>query len=102
MKKEKIVLANAFALTIAIIWVVCSLLIALFPAFTLAVTSWWMHGLALSVMGTWNLTWSNVLLGGITLVVAAWLSAYLFGWCWETISGKSIEQGARLTERKVS
>ncbi len=71
MKKEKIVLANALALTAAILWVVCSLLIAVFPAFALTVTTWWMHGLALSAMGTWNLTWSNVLLGGETLIVAA-------------------------------
>jgi len=88
MKKEKIVLANAFALTAAILWVVCSLLIAIFPAFALTVTSWWMHGLALSAMGTWNLTWGNAFLGGLTLIVATWLSAYLFGWCWETVSGK--------------
>lgn len=88
MKQEKIVLANAFALTIAILWVVCSLLIAIFPAFTLTVTAWWMHGLALSTMGTWHLTWGNVLLGGLTLVVVAWLSAYLFGWCWERVGGK--------------
>lgn len=90
MKKAKIVLANAFALTVAILWVVCSLIIAVFPAFALTVTTWWMHGLALSAMGTWNLTWGNFFLGGVTLVVAAWLSAYLFGWCWETVSGKQI------------
>jgi 2TM family of unknown function (DUF5676) len=88
MRTEKVVLANAFALTVAIVWVVCSLLIAVLPAFFLTVTTWWMHGLALSTMGTWNLTWGNFFLGGVTLVVAAWLSAYLFGWCWEIVSGK--------------
>lgn len=88
MKNEKIVLANGFALTVAILWVVCSLLIAAFPAFALTVTTWWMHGLTLSAMGTWHLTWGTVLLGGITLVVAAWLSAYLFAWCRALVSGK--------------
>jgi hypothetical protein len=85
MRKEKLVLANTFALAVAIIWVICSLLIALFPALTLAMTTWIMHGMALSA---WNLTWGNFILGGVTLVVAAWLSAYLFGWCWEIVSGK--------------
>lgn len=102
MKKEKIVLANALAFTAAILWVVCTLLIVVFPAFTLTVTTWWMHGLALSAMGTWNLTWSSVLFGGVTLIVAAWLSAYLFGWCWEKFSGKPSSQVAHATERKIS
>ena len=62
MNKEKIVLANALALTATILWVVCSLLVAVFPAFALTVTTWWMHGLALSAMGTWHLTWCNVFL----------------------------------------
>ncbi len=88
MKNEKIVLANALAFTFAILWVVCSLLIAVFPAFSLTVTTWWMHGLTLSAMGTWHLTWGNVLLGGGTLIVAAWLSAYLFAWCREIVSRK--------------
>ncbi|GCE03423.1 DUF5676 family membrane protein [Dictyobacter aurantiacus] len=88
MKEEKIALANAFAVTVAILWTVCSLVVAIFPAFALDVTTWWMHGL--TVMGTWHLTWGNFFLGGIVLVVIAWLSAYLFGWCWETFSGKRI------------
>lgn len=105
MKSGKIALANALALTTAILWVVCSLLIVVFPAAALTVTTWWMHGLALSSMGTWNLTWGNVLLGGITLMVAAWLIAYLFGWCWETVSGKPIgpdrrSQAARNSEER--
>ena len=99
MKNGKIALANAFALTTAIFWVVCSLVIAVVPAFSLTLTSWWMHGLALSTMGTWNLTWSNLLLGGLALVVAAWLSAYLFAWCWQLVSGQQIalrsSEGAR-------
>ena len=99
MKKEKIVLANAFAFTVTILWVVCSLIVAVFPAFSLTVTSWWMHGEAPSAMGTWNLTWGNVFLGGVTLAVAAWLSAYLFGWCWEIVSGKQI---ALHSEERVS
>lgn len=85
MRQEKIVLANAFAVTVAVVWSVCSLLVAVFPTFALTVTIWLMHGMALS---PWNLTWGNFLLGGLTSIVAAWLSAYLFGWCWETFSGK--------------
>lgn len=72
----------------AITWVICSLVIAVFPAFPLTVATWWMHGLALSAMGTWHLTEANFFLGALTFVVAAWLIAYLFGWCWEMVSGK--------------
>jgi hypothetical protein len=88
MKNEKIIRANAFALTVAIIWSFCSLLVALFPVFALTVTTWWMHGMSLAVMGPWHLTWSNFFLGGFTLVVIAWLGAYLFCWCWELFSGR--------------
>ncbi len=88
MKKEEIVLANAFAVTVTILWVVCSLIIAVFPAFSLTVTTWWMHGLAPSATETWHLTWSNFLLGGVTLVVSAWLGGYVLGWSLKKVRGK--------------
>ena len=47
-----------------------------------------MHGLAFSAMGTWHLTWGNVLLGGLVLAVFAWMGGFVFGWCWERVSGK--------------
>jgi hypothetical protein len=83
MKLDKMVLANAFALTTAVLWVVCSAIVWVLPAFSLTVTRWWMHGLDISVMGNWNLTFTNFIVGGVTIVVSTWVTGWLFGWSWE-------------------
>jgi uncharacterized membrane protein len=38
-------LANAFALAMAVLWVLCSAVIWLLPSFSWTVTGWWMHGM---------------------------------------------------------
>lgn len=88
MKLEKITIANASALTTAILWVICSIIVAILPAFSFSVTQWWMHGMTFSSMGQWNLNPSNFVLGGISLIIVAWVSGYTFGWSWETVSKK--------------
>ena len=88
MKLEKQVLANAFCLATVSVWVLCSLLVALLPKFSMRVFSWWMHGMDVSVLGNWNLTWSNFLLGGLTLAFSAWVTGWIFGWAWEKASKK--------------
>lgn len=86
MDLEKKVIANAFALSMAILWVVCSALVYLLPGFTLLVTKWWMHGMDIEVMGVWNLTLSSFVWGGLTLTIGAWIMGYIFGWSWERVS----------------
>lgn len=88
MKLEKMAIANASALAIVFLWVICSITAAILPAFSYSVTQSWMHGLALSPMGGWNLNLYNFLLGGISLIVVAWVSGYIFGWSWEFVSKK--------------
>ncbi len=82
------VLANAFALSTAILWALCSLIVWLLPDLSLTATEWWMHGMDLSVLGSWNLTLENFLLGGIILTGSLWVTGYIFGWCWEVLSKK--------------
>lgn len=88
MKLEKQILANTFGLATAILWTGCSILVALSPRFTMAVTRWWMHGMDISVMGGWNLNFNNFLLGGIAMVASAWIAGWVFGWSWEKLSSK--------------
>lgn len=88
IKLDKQILANSFALATAILWVLCTLLVWLWPDFTWRVTEWWMHGMDLTAMGGWNLTLNNFLLGGLTLVASAWVTGYTFGWSWEITSRK--------------
>jgi hypothetical protein len=88
MKYEKVILANAFALTTVVLWVLCTLVVAIFPDFSLSVTKWWMHGMNIFVMGSWNLDVTNVLFGGITLAISAWVTGYVLGWSFEIVGKK--------------
>lgn len=79
MKLDKTILAKAFGLTTAIFWIACTAVIWMLPNLSLEVTRWWMHGLDISVMGSY-LTLANFLLGGLTLTGSAWATGWVFGW----------------------
>ena len=74
--------ANALAVTTAFLWVLCTAFVWLLPSLSLTIVEWWMHGMSLEVMGEWNLTATNFVLGGLTLTVSAWVSGWVFGWVW--------------------
>jgi len=82
------VLANAFALTTIVSWVLCSLFVWLLPDLSMIVSEWWMHGMDLSGLGSWNPTLETFLLGGIILTGSMWVTGYIFGWAWERVSKK--------------
>ncbi|MDP3997373.1 MAG: DUF5676 family membrane protein [Candidatus Andersenbacteria bacterium] len=88
MKTDKITMANTFALTVGIVWLICAALVLVFPIFTLSTTRWWMHGMNVGMMGGWGMTSGNFLLGGITLVVSAWVTGWIFGWSWGQMDKK--------------
>lgn len=48
-----------------------------------------MHGMDLSVMGSWHLSVVNFLLGGITAVISAWVAGWVLGWSWQVVGGNS-------------
>lgn len=80
MKLTKELLANSFALSTAILWIFCSAFVWIFPGFSMTVSKWWMHGMQIENLGQFNLNISNFILGGITLVLSAWIIGYVFGW----------------------
>ena len=86
MKLDKVVLANTFALATTILRIICSLFVVLLPNLSMVISKWWMHGQDLTLMGDWKLDLANLLLGGLTLVISAWTSGYIFGWSWEKLS----------------
>jgi hypothetical protein len=88
MEFEKGRVANAFALTTVVIWIVCSVVVWLFPGFSMLITKWWMHGMEIGIMGEWNLTLYNFIMGGLTLGVSFWIIGWIFGWAWEKVGGK--------------
>jgi len=82
MKLTKHNLAHGFALATAILWVLCSGFVAIFPDFSRTITQWWMHGMEVA---QFNLEWSNFVWGGLTLVLSAWLAGWILGWSLEII-----------------
>ncbi len=86
---DKMRVANTLALTAGILWVLCSIVILVLPDFSLSVTEWWMHGMDISVMGSWNLDLMNFVLGGIALIVSAWVSGWVFAWSWDFVKKQS-------------
>lgn len=80
MKKDKTVLANAFALTIGITYVVCRLLVMLFPQMFLQITKSWFHLIDLTKISGNDLNFGFFVLGLLSSVISAWLFGYLLGW----------------------
>jgi len=85
VKLTKNNLANGLALATAILWVLCSAFVAIFPDFSHTVTVWWMHGMSIS---SFDLSFSNFIWGGLSLVAAFWLVGYVVGWSLEYVNKK--------------
>lgn len=78
MKHDPLACANAAAATTAIVFVVCRVLVGLFPDAFFAIAQSWFHGIALTKLDSWNLTASSFVLGVVSAAVTAWLIGYLF------------------------
>ena len=77
MKTQSYAIPNALAVTTAIVYVVCRLLVGLFPDISFIAESWF-HGIELSKLGNWNLTMSSFILGIISSAITAWIVGYIF------------------------
>lgn len=78
MKHEPIATANALAATIAIVFVVCRILVSLFPDLMFTIAQSWLHGVELAKLSSWDLTAQSFVLGLVSATVSAWLVGYLF------------------------
>ncbi|MCL5797354.1 MAG: DUF5676 family membrane protein [Patescibacteria group bacterium] len=78
MKHEPNATANAAAVTVAALYVVCRLAVSLFPDLAMSVAQSWFHGLELSKVSGWNLSMGSFILGLVTSTVSAWLIGYVF------------------------
>ena len=79
MKHDPIATANAMAVTVAFIAVVCALAIILAPELSLGIAQSWFHGIDLSkvqtVVGT---SLGSILYGWITATIGGWVVGYVF------------------------
>ena len=78
MKHNPNATANAAAVTVGLFYVVCRILVSLFPGLMFAIAESLLHGMALTQVGTWNLTMGSFILGLISSAVSAWVIGYVF------------------------
>lgn len=78
MKHDPIVTANATAVTVAFVYVVCAASIALFPTFSMMVASSWFHGIQLGKFGPGIVTPTSLVWGIVTATGGAWVVGYVF------------------------
>ena len=78
MKHEPNATANAAAVTVAALYIVCRIAVALFPDLTMSIAQSWFHGLELSSVSGWNLSLGSFILGLVTSTGGTWLVGYIF------------------------
>lgn len=78
IKAQSYAIPNALAVTTAIIYVLCRVLVGLFPDISFVVAQSWFHGIELSKSSAWNLTFVSFVLGLISSTITAWVVGYIF------------------------
>lgn len=76
--KQQFAIANALAVTTAVVFVVCRLLVGLFPDLSFAIAQSWFHGIELSKLSVENLTLASFVVGLVSSTITAWLVGYVF------------------------
>lgn len=78
MKHDPNVSANATAVTVAIIYVVCAAAFVLLPKLSMSIARSWFHGIALDRFGGAVVTPASFVLGLLTATVGGWLVGFVF------------------------
>lgn len=84
---KELAFANALAAITAIVYVVCSLLVVVFPGFFKLVSQSWFHGIDIGLIWTGSPR-GNFLVGFVTAVVGMWLAGRVFAWLYNQFSKK--------------
>ncbi len=86
MKTQSYAIPNALAVTTAIVFALCRLLVGLFPDISFAIAQSWFHGIEISKLGAWDLTTPAFILGIISLTVTAWIVGFIFITCFKLVT----------------
>jgi len=78
MKHNPIATANALATTGGLFYIVCRVLVVLFPDLSYTIAQSWFHGIGIAKLGSWDLSLGSFFLGLISFVVFAWVTGYIF------------------------
>ena len=87
MKLNEHAFANASAIIIGVVYVVCSFLVVVFPEFFKMVSQSWFHGIDIGLIWTGSPR-GNFLLGLISAVIGMWLTGWAFARAYNQFSKK--------------
>lgn len=83
---KEVPFANALAIVSAAVSIVCAILVWTARDFVLGLASGWVHGIDLAALPVATPTISGVLVGLVTLTVAAWATGYFFAWTYNRLA----------------
>ena len=78
MKHNPTATANTLAITGGIFYIVCRLLVGLFPDLMYAIAQSWFHGISMPKSGSWNLSLESFFIGLVSFTAFAWVTGYIF------------------------
>ena len=78
--------ANAFAVTIAIVYVVCAGWVVVSRSTFMGLAGSWIHGVNMESLPYTAPTAACLVFGLITAVVASWVAGYIFAWLYKQFS----------------
>lgn len=78
MKSQSYVVPNALAVTTAVLFVICRVLVGLFPDASYAIAQSWFHGIGINQTGSWDLTLVSFITGLVSITVVAWVIGYIY------------------------
>ncbi len=76
--KNQYAIPNALAVTTAVVFILCRLLVGLFPDISFVVAQSWFHGIAINKLGAQDLNISSFVLGLVSVTITAWIVGYIF------------------------
>lgn len=83
---KEVAFANALVIVTDAVSIVCAILVWTARDFVFGLASGWVHGTDLAALPTATPTFSGVLVGLVTLTVAAWSTGYLFAWTYNRLA----------------
>ena len=80
--------ANAFAVTIAAVYVICAGWVVVSRSSFMGLAGSWIHGVDMEALPYTAPTAAGLVFGLITAVVASWVAGYVFAWLYNQFSKK--------------
>ncbi len=78
MKHNPIATASAAAISVGLFFILCRILVGLFPTLMFVIAESLLHGMALTQAGNWNLSPGLFILGLLVSMFSTWAIGYIF------------------------